>query len=906
MDVSFRYPMPESDTPVFRWVWLLLWFSLSLQMAKANDPPMGPMPEGWEKEKKTKDIRDDSEEKGPHEKPRILLDDGTWLPPNARTAESDKELLLVGVFVNDEEVRTIEILRDEKELYIPLEPLLPLAKISLEGEEGRLRLVTPLGNVPLKPTDLHLYDNVNYLTKGFIERELQIRISFDEAEFAIRLDLPWKNLRLDRVGATPLDPEFLPPGNTVSTMRAEVTYNSVTGAESLPSNITLTGRLAQGIWRIRHDYDFESGTRRMPEYSWFRAVGKTLFQLGQQQIHLHPLLNGFAMTGAQAGYASKTLDFNGGSDLAQELLSRRVLPQRNFRGQGYPGGLVQIWIEGVIVSQQLVGLNGYYEFLDVPLPARQVSQIEVRIFERDEFQTPAEIKEYTISSSDLLLPKGVTTHLGGGGWTGNLIDQATRFERDKDDVVGFYQWRQGITDNLTVEAMGQRPGEDFQGMAGVVSRLSKHVVAAAGVAASQGELGYSLDLEGRFNKWRFLTRSESKPAELQATSSLGGTTSDRDDHSLEVRYRQYPGLEWALYGRKRKSDFEDIQYLLPGISWRPRPYLSILARPNFTGDYRLDLFYRISRKTRMAAHVDETSVLDFTHQFHPDYNLSLGAEFAENHQERFSAIVRRLNRTSYDLSFFAGVFVIEEQLGAIAGGTMQVLPGLLARVNYHSMPLSPLVDFTDEPEFQINLTTDLGFSRGKVRPSRTSRINRNLGAIAGRITIQGNLLKTNFDLKNIEIRVNKGLAARTDAWGNFFIGSLKEGIYRVTLETENLPLELIPEKTSFVAKVAAGVATSVDFVVKPEFGIAGRIKNSEGQPLPDARVGLFDPNGNLMRETSTDQFGLYRLDGLSPGEYTLRLLAIAEDDPEGDIPFRIIRITDDFLFGQDLQLAPPP
>ena len=54
----------------------------------------------------------------------------------------------------------------------------------------------------------------------------------------------------------------------------------------------------------------------------------------------------------------------------------------------------------------------------------------------------------------------------------------------------------------------------------------------------------------------------------------------------------------------------------------------------------------------------------------------------------------------------------------------------------------------------------------------------------------------------------------------------------------------------------------------------------------------------------TDRFGLYRMDGLSPGRYTL---AVQVRDPHAaGAPEGVVVLTDDFLFGQDLVLPAQP
>ena len=178
-------------------------------------------------------------------------------------------------------------------------------------------------------------------------------------------------------------------------------------------------------------------------------------------------------------------------------------------------------------------------------------------------------------------------------------------------------------------------------------------------------------------------------------------------------------------------------------------------------------------------------------------------------------------------------------------------------------------------------------------------MRENRGAVNGRIVIDAPIALPSYDLRDVMIFLDGRTAGRTELGGNFFIGNLRAGVYTVEMDIENLPIELVPERTRFVVEVAAAAVTRIDFVVKPQFGIAGRLTDATGQSLPEVRVAVFDLEGREVGSAATDQFGLYRIDGLPVGSYTL---ALAPESPGADFqpPTRPIEIRDDFLFGQDL------
>lgn len=141
---------------------------------------------------------------------------------------------------------------------------------------------------------------------------------------------------------------------------------------------------------------------------------------------------------------------------------------------------------------------------------------------------------------------------------------------------------------------------------------------------------------------------------------------------------------------------------------------------------------------------------------------------------------------------------------------------------------------------------------------------------------------------------------RTMPGGELFIGGIAPGVHTVTLDPENLPIELVPERLSVVAEVAAGALTRVDFAVRPKFGIAGRVADGAGQDIAGRRVEISGATGTLGRQGVTDRVGLFRIDGLPPGDYRVRLLPESGDD--GPMPVRSAHIENDFLFDQDLIL----
>lgn len=118
-----------------------------------------------------------------------------------------------------------------------------------------------------------------------------------------------------------------------------------------------------------------------------------------------------------------------------------------------------------MVARQTIGLDGVYEFLDLALPSRQLSRIEVLVYDRYNPSVPVAIHERTQSASDFLLPEGAMIHMGGAGRDGNLVRDLLD-SRGDSELAGFYQWRYGVSERFTFETAVQQTADNRQLLGG--------------------------------------------------------------------------------------------------------------------------------------------------------------------------------------------------------------------------------------------------------------------------------------------------------------------------------------------------------------------------------------------------------------------------------------------------------
>jgi 5-hydroxyisourate hydrolase-like protein (transthyretin family) len=153
----------------------------------------------------------------------------------------------------------------------------------------------------------------------------------------------------------------------------------------------------------------------------------------------------------------------------------------------------------------------------------------------------------------------------------------------------------------------------------------------------------------------------------------------------------------------------------------------------------------------------------------------------------------------------------------------------------------------------------------------------NPAAISGTITIVGNGPLSNASVNVYDengVIIGNG-SSRAD--GTYFIGNLPAGTFTVTADT----ISYLEQSTQLT--LARGENRSgVNFALRPgaDGDITGQVSDSRtGNPLAGVRIQLFDIEGNLVTEITTNEAGVFSLLGVPAGSYELRVSA------EGYVPF---------------------
>jgi len=821
-------------------------------------------------------------------------------------ADTGRESIVVGLIVDDVEVGQVEVVREESGFLLPLAPLESALGISARTVDQSTTLSTPLGELTLPAGATETISGQIYLRSLFLESDMRISIRFDQRLYALVLEPVWSAPEEEDSpsrsrDAASIEPDVHAPGTALTGLGGVLTHSRYGDSTVLSGAVHLDGRFRQGLWQVWLE-DSSNAPFVAREYYWHTRRGQQHYVVGKQRAQLHPSMTGFDLAGLQVGWSNGSIQPGVGGSFGNILSPRSVRTEETLRGNAPPGSFVQLRLDGVVIDTRQVGFGGTYEFYKVQLPSRQATLVELLIFDPRNLRIPIEIRRQRLATSDLLLPRAVSMHIAGigaagrftKGWIGNRADQAT-------DLGGFYQWRQGLSARVTGETSIQYDGQRAQSFVGLVARPHDSWVASGGLIQTPGALGYTVELEGYYERWQLFGRSEIVPSELGRSA----TSYTRSDHKLELVHRPLAKLTVGLVLRDLDDGLQEATYARPWITWRPTPALYFDARPDAFGDYLLNASWRMTEATRLRLFASRNNTVELTHDLNSVYRIGANTDFGQYIETRHTLFANRLGRGARPWNVKAGLIHEGGRWGGLLGGNVPILPGLFVRAEYQSIPYQPT---TGEPEGRLwlSIVTDLSHASGRFVPGRQQMQRNELGGIAGRIVVDGESKRSGDGLAGVKILIDGRARTNTDSGGRFFIAGLEQGFYEVQLDPENLPIHMNPARTRFVAEVAPGAATRVDFVVRFEYGIAGRVIGTEGNPLAEVSVELVDASGAIVGRTRTDQFGLYRLDRVAPGSYVIQIVRRTSQAKVEILARRPVIVSDDFLFDQNIRIENRP
>jgi hypothetical protein len=672
-----------------------------------------------------------------------------------------------------------------------------------------------------------------------------------------------------------------------------------------------TGHAYGGVWQVNYEEDLLT-RHRIRDAIWMKQLDENRFvQIDHQTISVHPLLQSVEMTGVQYAWTNAKANRSEAGITSGALLGRRLEHQRTFEGKGPVGGRAELWIEDGLYAQTPIGLSGTFQFSSVHLPARQ-SRIELRIFDRDNAKTPINVIRKSLDLSDLLLQKGQCSVVTGAGYGGNAFDRVGRGWSGQYDeaqtssghnrLAAFAMGRYTLSDLLTVESGVVVTDNTPRAMLGAVARVVENALGSGSVSYDDKTgASYLAELNWRKADWQLIARSYHR--QHRETSLLSSTSTDTAnrydpdwDHFLELAYAVRSDLSIGLIARAQP----EASFILPFARWRPIQHMSIDARPDQYGLYRVDGRYRINAKDSLSAtYYGGDSSLSYTRDL--GQNRWMTAELQRSWNDIWRAGLR-LSGTdllSYDVNWNVGGFIANDADYWVCGGVRQQLrPGvqIYANANYVTTDHSCFRnDVTTGWRLRVGLTFDLALTQGKLVAAPSHGVDVEYGAVAGRINTNG--ATDGEDLADITVKVDGRAVGRTKKDGTYFLPRVPTCVHIVEFDDEGLPIEQVATKASVIAKVVPGAVTHVLFETQAEYGVAGQVLNSAGQPVVQATVVALDSASKEVSRNETDDFCFYRIDGLRRGR--CRVARLLDNGKQGAA--RAFSLTNNFIFDINLK-----
>lgn len=802
--------------------------------------------------------------------------------------------MILGVVVGSREVAVVEVYWDGEEFLLPLDRFRDFCQCDVTLSGQGVRVLTPIGAATLGAEQLVERGGTTYLRGSVLPSRLAMPFDYDPRRMALVIDLPWSGMPASAPPDVSLDPDVAAPDLQLAYAATSAVYTRQGNGDSASGNALFMGRVAGGQWRARINQTQNRGPG-LEEYGWTRPVGeRSLLLLGHQRLDLHPLLEPLELTGLQAAWTNAPLTVFGQGRVAGELLPRQLSTRTTISGYGVPAGIAVLRVDDRRVASTVIDLGGFYEFTGVQIPTGG-RRVEVLIYDRQNPTVPVDIQEHAQRASDALLPAGAAVVQGALGDSGNPF--GLPLTRDQGPS-GFAQGRYGVSPGLTLESAVQQGANGTGLMAGGVAQLGRGFVLSAAGGLAGGALGHQLELDGDLSRWRLRARSLSQGAGYRFL----GSPAIRD-HYLEVARTLGTGLELGMIGRSQSGLGPDVSFLLPSVAWRPSASLMLRARPDTLGEYRFDLNWLPNRDWRVGlTRSGAISTATASRRISQALRAQAFAQVDDFGGTRQAAMLAWTGDGRYSPALSGGPLLSNGRLGVLLSAQAEVVPGVLLGLRYESSSL--LASPVQGPSHRLSLTlsTRHAISGTRVLPAVSPMGTRRVGSIAGRVQAPASVDLAADALSNMTIRLNGRGAGRTRRGGGFYLPNLEPGVYRVEFDADTLPIELTPRARVVLVEVAAGSVTDVEFHLDVEYGIAGRVRIGTAH-APDLRLEVVDTAGAVVATTRTDRWGLYRVDGLRVGSYTVRIAADNAPGLEIEWPARTVRLTDDFLFDQDLDLV---
>lgn len=712
---------------------------------------------------------------------------------------------------------------------------------------------------------------------GQIRRLFGVDAEFDINEYAIILEVPWKNSSrsgiVDQEVPIILDglPSFQARNFNLTAIEQRIDASGRgNNSTSLRGDFLAVGSAFGGSWFVRTDQrDLENQSSwRISEAQFLRQTDKIDYFLGSQSTFWDTRSGNryWGFTYIQRQGFTPPKPFGGGFSSPRQRLQADEIG-RTITGEAEPGTLVQL-VRGVsnVIAEILVDSSGIYRFENIKTKGNSFNKLRIFLYPQGQLTAQPEIRNASYSSLPGQIPAGASAWVFSGGWDREFAENSFLGFGELNDFSGAIARRWGVSDNFTV-GLGGVYDDSAKGLAEIFYLPDGFPLKVAISALMGNEADIVSDI--RFNPSRNLYAS---------------FTSDRLSNRFNVNWRLGRGLSLFANTSSQSGTASGVQLNFSGKHFYTFARASIDTENRFRwnwlqrlGDLRLtqrgneigtfsELAYNLSNDSSFLSTGNSLLLNYETRSRNRNDNLlTLGWQYRSRERAR-DGNYRWEGRLGYGIG--------SQGNGLIASLGTTVLPGIMLRTRYEGVSLT-----SDTSSFKIDLVSSLNLQGGLSPGDRRSRDLRTHGGL---------LVKPFFD-KNNNGKRDKGEKIYTETSellltvNNRPLKTLRPqissdrvsirlvpGSYRLDLDPAGYPLDWQSEKNAFAVDVVAGSYTSVNLPLIRSYSRSGIVTNQAGEPVAGARVEAIatrDPNKRKFSVTNTA--GVYYLERLQQGEYKL-------------------------------------
>ncbi len=711
-----------------------------------------------------------------------------------------------------------------------------------------------------------------------LQNLFRVDATFDIVEYAVVLEVPWLNLSSRRIGdpepplifdgLTELNPEKF---NIAAAEQRIFASGSANRPTNFSGDFLAVGTIFDGSWFIRTNQP-ELGNLeqwRISEAQFLRQTNQADLFLGSQPTFWQSsgTSDYWGFTYIQRQGFTPPQNFSAGtSDPRQRLQSSQI--GRTITGRAEPGSLVQL-VQGFgnrILGEIFVDSSGIYRFEDVKTDSRGFnSNYRVFVYPEGRLTAAPEIRDASFSTVPGQIPAGASAWIVSGGLRREVATALNpslfgNFSEFRGGVAG----RWGISENLTL-GLGGVYDESFQGLAELFYRPDNFPLEVA-VSALGGEdldlianIRYqpTKNLRATFSSDRFSNRFNVN-WNVARGLSLFATTDSRNPTSAGFQ-ANYSRRNFFTFARASLDTESNLRWnLLQRLG-----QLELNQRGNEVGTFS-ELSYNLSKSSFL--NLGHSLLLNYETraQNSGDNLLTMGWRYRSDD---------RASDGNYLWEAQAGYAMGSRGNGLVASLGTTVLPGVLLRGRYQSVSLT-----SNESSFSLDLVSSLNFQGGISPGDRRSNYLRTQGGL---------LIKTFLD-KNNNGKHDPGEESYTDPEGAMVlvnnqpvkslraeVGSdrtklrLTPGKYRIDIDPAGFPPDWRAETDAFAVNVVAGSYTRVMIPLIQSYSFSGVVTDAQGNALAGARVEAISTGVGKRSFSVTNTAGVYYLEGLPQGEYTL-------------------------------------